>query len=72
METKTRTKTLRCAICKIRLQTLCYTCKCEKAFCANHLNALEHGCTFNYRADGLALLAKQMDVSGLAPKLEKL
>ena len=58
-------------MCRAKLQ-LVYTCKCEKTFCINHVQALDHACTFDYRADGLAQLSKQLDVSGLAVKLERI
>ena len=69
MESKKRSP--RCAACRTKLQMI-YTCKCQKEFCVNHVGALDHACTFNYRADGLAQLSKQLDVSGLAVKLEKI
>jgi len=68
---ESKKKSSRCAACKSKLQ-LAYTCKCQKDFCVNHVQALDHACTFNYRADGLAQLTKQLDVSGLAVKLEKI
>ena len=68
---ESKKKSSRCATCRAKLQVI-YTCKCEKAFCVNHVQALDHACTFNYRADGLAQLRKQLDVSGLAVKLERI
>jgi len=68
---ESKKKSSRCATCRTKLQVI-YTCKCEKAFCVNHIQALDHTCTFNYRADGLAQLTKQLDVSGLTVKLEKI
>jgi len=71
-EKKVKTKGKRCATCKTSLATLSYTCKCEKHFCINHLPALEHACAFNYRADGLAKLNAQLDVSGLSSKIVRI
>jgi len=67
-----KTKTKRCGVCKISLAILSYSCKCEKQFCINHLPAVEHACSFNYRDMSQAQLSKQLDVSGLAPKILKI
>ena len=76
MEEKTKTKTKvkgkRCGVCKTSLAAISYTCKCEKHFCINHLPALEHACAFNYRAEGLAQLNAQLDVSGLSSKIVRI
>jgi hypothetical protein len=71
-KTKTKTKGKRCGVCKTSLAAISYTCKCEKHFCINHLPALEHACAFNYRADGLAKLNAQLDVSGLSSKIVRI
>jgi len=65
------TKKVKCEVCKARL-AMAYTCKCEKQFCVNHLQATEHACTYNYRVSGREQLQKQLDTSGLAVKLEKI
>ena len=69
---KTKTKTKRCPCCKVSLAILAYTCKCEKEFCVNHLSAQEHKCTFDYQSDSQTKLTKQLDVSGLNPKILKI
>lgn len=70
--TKTKTKVKKCGVCKMSLAILAYTCKCEKAFCINHLPALEHACSFNYRSEGQASLSKQLDNTGLSSKIERI
>ena len=67
-----QTKKKRCGICRASLAVMSYTCKCEKAFCINHLPATEHACSFNYKKDGDAKLANQLDVSGLSQKILKI
>jgi len=69
---KTKTKAKKCGVCKTSLALLAYTCKCEKGFCINHLPALEHACTFNYRSEGQANLSKQLDTTGLISKIERI
>ena len=66
MESK---RSKRCGVCRASLAILAYSCKCEKQFCINHLPAQEHACTFNYQTDSREKLTKQLDVSGLSPKI---
>ena len=70
-ETK-KSRTKRCAICKTSLAILAYSCKCEKQFCINHLPAVEHACSFNYRDSSQTQLSRQLDVSGLTQKIMKI
>ena len=72
MVDQVRQKKKRCAKCKTHLTVLAYACKCEKEFCVNHLSAIEHDCSFNYRFQGHNQLSKQLDVSGLIQKIEKI
>ena len=62
----------RCGVCKASLAIMSYTCRCEKRFCINHLPATEHLCTHNYRNEGHEQLSRQLDVSGLAVKVDKI
>jgi len=65
-------KANRCAHCSCKLTGVKFECKCGKALCVKHLSALDHGCTFDYRANGLAALAKQLDTAGLGEKIAKI
>jgi len=67
-----QTKHKRCASCKTRLPGVALECRCTKLFCSLHLPAMEHSCTFDYRAAGRQLLGKQLDTSGLAEKVDKI
>ena len=49
-----------------------YKCKCGKLFCITHLHAEEHGCTYDYKQEGQALLKKQIEVGPLSSKLERI
>ena len=62
----------RCAHCKCKLGGVKFECKCKKAFCINHLPALSHTCTFDYRGEGLKELSKQLDTEGLGGKITKI
>ena len=70
-ETK-KSRTKRCFVCKASLAILAYSCKCEKQFCINHLPAVEHACSFNYRDNNQIQLSRQLDVSGLTQKIMKI
>jgi hypothetical protein len=72
MVEQVRQKKKRCAICRAHLALIAYACKCEKEFCVNHLSAAEHDCSFNYRVQSHTQLSKQLDISGLVQKIEKI
>lgn len=41
-------------------------------FCGNHRSATDHKCTFDYRAEGARTLTRQLDVTGLVQKIDKI
>jgi len=63
---------IRCESCKVRLNVMAYTCRCEKKFCLKHLPSTEHACAFNYRRSTATLLQQQLNVDGLAVKVDKI
>ena len=46
--------------CRKKLGLIPLVCRCGASFCASHLPAEEHSCTFDYRADGLKKLTAAM------------
>lgn len=51
----------RCDACQKRLKgaaALCAKCKCGKLFCNTHRLAEKHSCTFDYKAEAAAKIAK--------------
>jgi hypothetical protein len=55
--------------CKQRLTLTSIKCKCEKTFCVKHTYYTEHGCTFDYAAEGRNELMKIMSAPVIAVKL---
>ena len=62
----------RCAQCKCKLGGVKFECKCKQVLCVNHLGAAAHACTYDYRAEGLKDLSKQLDTEGLGEKITKI
>jgi len=62
----------RCTQCKCKLGGVKFECKCKQVFCVNHLGAAAHACTYDYRAEGLKDLTKQLDTEGLGEKIVKI
>jgi predicted nucleic acid binding AN1-type Zn finger protein len=60
----------RCAHCAKKLPLTAAACRCDKLLCAAHRCPEDHGCTFDYRAAGRALLRANMPVIA-CPKLER-
>lgn len=47
----------RCDQCSRRLRiATTFECRCNRVFCSQHRHAEEHGCTFDYRAEGRRML----------------
>jgi predicted nucleic acid binding AN1-type Zn finger protein len=69
---QSQSKKPRCAQCNSKLTGVKFECKCKHSFCANHIGALSHACTFDYRAEGLQELKKQLDTTGLSDKIVKI
>ena len=63
---------LRCAHlgCTKKLPLTAMACRCSKLLCDAHRYPEDHGCTFDYRAAGRALLRAHNPVIA-CPKLER-
>jgi hypothetical protein len=72
LEAEVKTKKAKCHSCKGKLGAVPMTCRCGHQFCMNHLAAMEHGCTFNYRASANTVLSRQLDNTGLSVKIDKI
>lgn len=68
---KKKSKRKRCHGCRKKVGLTGYTCRCGEVFCDTHRYADAHDCTFDYAADGRALLAK-LNPKVVAAKLERL
>lgn len=62
--------TNRCAECKKKVPLSALVCRCSKRLCGMHRYPEDHGCTFDYRAAGRALLYASNPVIAF-PKLER-
>jgi hypothetical protein len=72
LEINTKSKKAKCHSCKGRLGAVPMTCRCGHQFCMNHLAAMEHKCTFDYRASANTVLTRQLDNTGLSLKVDKI
>lgn len=45
--------------CKKKLTLMSYACQCEKKFCSEHRLPEDHACTFDYKSQGKAMIAKK-------------
>jgi hypothetical protein len=59
----------RCMVCRKKLGLLSHRCKCEKLLCTSHLQAEQHGCEYDYRAEGRRQLEKEQMVGPLVDKM---
>jgi hypothetical protein len=55
-------KKSRCRVCNVKLGLTPFVCKCEGEFCGQHRPPEVHACTFDYKAEGKAVLTKAMPV----------
>jgi hypothetical protein len=62
--------TNRCAECNKKVPLTALVCRCSKRLCGMHRYPEDHECTFDYRAEGLALLYANNPVIAF-PKLER-
>lgn len=62
--------TNRCAECNKKVPLTALVCRCSKRLCSMHRYPEDHGCTFDYRAEGLARLYASNPVIAF-PKLER-
>jgi hypothetical protein len=57
--------------CKMKLMLADFPCKCKNFYCSQHRYSESHKCNFDYKADGVKLLEKNLvQVNG--SKLNKL
>jgi len=56
--------------CKKKLDLTAFPCKCQKFFCAMHRGSFDHGCTYDYAAEGRKDLLKTMSSPVIAAKVE--
>jgi hypothetical protein len=46
--------------CKVKLMLADFACRCKNFYCSQHRFSEAHNCTFNYKNNGLDILAKEM------------
>lgn len=56
--------------CRVKLTLASVSCKCKMYFCSKHRYESEHGCTFDYKADGKKELQRYMSTPVVAQKVE--
>ncbi|KAG6521908.1 hypothetical protein ZIOFF_019042 [Zingiber officinale] len=61
----------RCAQCQKKIGLIGFKCRCGGAFCSSHRYSEAHECSFDYKAAGRVVLAKENPVV-MAKKLEKI
>ncbi|KAG6519008.1 hypothetical protein ZIOFF_022497 [Zingiber officinale] len=61
----------RCAQCQKKIGLIGFKCRCGGAFCSSHRYSEAHECSFDYKATGRVVLAKENPVV-MAKKLEKI
>ncbi|KAG6519007.1 zinc finger A20 and AN1 domain-containing stress-associated protein 9-like [Zingiber officinale] len=61
----------RCAQCQKKIGLIGFKCRCGGAFCSSHRYSEAHECSFDYKAAGRVVLAKENRVV-MAKKLEKI
>lgn len=49
----------RCQLCNKKVKTMGFVCKCEHVFCMTHRLPADHGCDFDYKAEGASRLREQ-------------
>ena len=47
---KTMTK-IKCAKCAKKISLFTFTCKCERVFCINCRNSIDHDCSYDHVSD---------------------
>lgn len=65
----TKNLVMRCKTCSIRTGLTGFTCRCGGNFCGQHRYAEEHSCSFDYKANDIINLKKNLDNTGLHTKL---
>jgi predicted nucleic acid binding AN1-type Zn finger protein len=56
--------------CRVKLTLTSIRCKCEKYFCSKHRYETEHGCDFDYKAEGKKQLERYLSSPVIAVKVE--
>ena len=49
----------RCTVCDRRLPIVPVQCRCRAPLCRRHVAPEQHGCSFDYRAEGRALVRQR-------------
>ena len=57
-EASTKREVAKCTICKKKVGLTCVVCRCGHKYCDKHRYPNEHGCTFDYKAEGRKAIEK--------------